>query len=741
MRFHLVLLCSFCSLLACKTEKKTNARQDGHARMIAILDSIFRNENPEKCYNLNSRMAALNQERAAMARNPQEKLIMTFRVAEQLMYAGRTEESLQLLEQITGGNFAAMNAENRTIFDLYALGFLRLGEQQNCVQNHTSASCIVPIAKEGQHQLTDGSTKAIECFNKILEKFPDDSQTKWLLNVAYMTLGKYPGGVPAKWRMSPAVFQQKSGPVFKDIAVELGLDVRSVSGGVCMEDFDNDGDLDLFITAYLLNDQCRYFRNNGDGSFSQQTTEANLKGIVSGLNTTHADYDNDGDRDIFILRGGWLDGGLHPNSLLRNNGNGTFTDVTIEAGMLSFHPTQTCAWADYNADGYLDVFIGNESSKTKGNHPCELFINQGDGTFKEEAKSAGLDVTGFFKAVAAGDINNDRLPDLYLSDFNNENLLFLNRTTAPNNVVMTDITRNAGVGKPINSFPAFFFDFDNDGWQDLFVSGYDPRMLEEVGGLVWDEYQGRGRTGDYIRLYHNKGNLQFKDVTQNMGVNKVMFGMGNNFGDLDNDGWLDFYIGTGTPDFRSIVPNRMFRNKGGTSFEEFTMNGFGNIQKGHGIAFGDIDRDGDQDIYTVLGGAYEGDLANNVLFQNPGTTNKWITLQLIGRKCTRDAFGARVVATVRTAGGKVRKIYQAVGTGGSFGSSSLQVEMGLGDAIAIQSVEVLWPQPGRASQIWTGLSLNQTYQLEEGNASPILVNQTSIPMGGNASPTPSHHHH
>jgi tetratricopeptide (TPR) repeat protein len=187
------------------------------------------------------------------ARTQQEQIIGNFKVAEQLLYAGQTEESIDVLKRIIGDNFAAMSEENKLLFDLYALAYLRLGEQQNCIQNHTSESCIIPIAEAGQHKLVDGSTRAIEIYTKILEKFPKDSQSKWLLNIANMTLGKYPSGVPAAFRIPESVFKPVNGPKFKDIAIDLGVSHRNVSGGVCMEDFDNDGDLDIFMTSYLLN--------------------------------------------------------------------------------------------------------------------------------------------------------------------------------------------------------------------------------------------------------------------------------------------------------------------------------------------------------------------------------------------------------------------------------------------------------------------------------------------------------
>ncbi len=163
--------------------------------------------------------------------------------------------------------------------------------------------------------------------------------------------------------------------------------------------------------------------------------------------------------------------------------------------------------------------------------------------------------------------------------------------------------------------------------------------------------------------------------------------MGSNFGDLDNDGWLDFYLGTGAPDFSTVVPNRMFRNVNGTHFEEVTSAGnFGHIQKGHGVAFGDIDHDGDQDLYAVLGGAYEGDVFTNILYENPGFENNWITIELQGKESNHSAIGSRIEIELDNG----RKIYRTVSSGGSFGASTLQQEIGLGSTQLIEKMSVHW---------------------------------------------------
>lgn len=452
-----------------------------------------------------------------------------------------------------------------------------------------------------------------------------------------------------------------------------------------------------------MTDQCRLFLNTGSG-FSDATVQAGLTGIVSGLNCMQADYDNDGNKDILILRGGWLDkGGNHPNSLLKNNGDGTFSDVTASSGLLSFHPTQTAAWADVNKDGYLDLFIGNESQATLS-HPCELYINQQNGTFLEQAADYNLGlIKGFVKGVSFGDINNDQWPDLYISRMGEPNLLFRNDSGK-----FKDISESAGVQDPVFSFPCWFWDVNNDGYNDIFVNGYDTRKLRFLADDFSKEIQGKPVDSDKSKLYINNGDETFSERSADYNVDISMFTMGCNFGDLDNDGWLDFYIGTGDPDYTSVIPNRMFKNRNGTQFEEVTSAGrFGHIQKGHGVGFADLDNDGDQDIYAVLGGAYEGDTYPNVCFENPISENNWIVFDLQGVKSNRSAIGS--VLKLELDNG--RTIYHTVNTGGSFGANSLQAEIGLGLGKTIKSLTITWPNSTK--QIFYDIQVNKKYRIIE----------------------------
>ena len=214
----------------------------------------------------------------------------------------------------------------------------------------------------------------------------------------------------------------------------------------------------------------------------------------------------------------------------------------------------------------------------------------------------------------AGDYDNDGRPDLYLSQARAPNRLLHNDGPQPGGGWrFSDTTAKAGVAAPNDSFPAMWFDYDNDGWLDVYVGGY----LGQSENVAAD-FLGIDHKADRSRLYRNRGDGTFADVTREAGLWHTPLAMGLNYGDLDNDGWLDFYEGTGNPDFHTLVPNRMFRNDGGKRFQEVTTAGnFGHLQKGHGIAFADVDNDGDQDVFEKMGGAYQADRAYSVLFENP----------------------------------------------------------------------------------------------------------------------------
>ncbi|MBX2872154.1 MAG: CRTAC1 family protein [Saprospiraceae bacterium] len=652
-----------------------------------------------------------------------DRNLVLYDYAIELLRAGHTDKAIEIFTNFHDffqDKFFLDKQKTLTEFKTQlGISYLRKAEQENCLQNHNNESCIIPISEKAQHINKEGSTKAIEFLKACLEASPFDYEVQYLLNIAYMTLGGYPDQVPEDYLIPESYFQKGDFSKFKDVAMDLGVDVNEMSGGICLDDFNQDGYLDMMVSSWGFEDQIRYFENDTQGGFTDKTARTGLVGVTGGLNLKHADFNNDGFLDFIILRGAWLeDQGKVPNSLIRNNGDGTFTDVTIEAGIYSERPTQTAIWADFNLDGWVDIFIANESTD-KGVNTCELFLNKKDGTFSDVGKLAGITETGFFKGVDAGDLNNDGYPDLYLSNFSGKNLLYLNSARAEG-ISFELASDSAGVTLPLESFSTWIFDYNNDGFEDIFVSGYSNQEKSPANIFMANiRNPFDPRLEDHRpRLYRNNGDGTFTNVAKETGLGEPLTTMGCNYGDLDNDGFLDFYAATGDPSFLSIVPNKMFRNQGGETFEDVTFSGgFGHIQKGHAVGFGDLDMDGDQDIYAVMGGAYEGDNFQNVLFENPiGNQNNWINVQLEGRTSNRSAIGAKIIASI-TEDGKTRKVYHTVGSGASFGGNSLLAELGLGKAAVIDQLEVIWPNQARSRSVFSALEVNRVIKITEGSES------------------------
>ena len=708
---------------------------EGTKKMRTVLHAL--NEQayarPMDYFHLNGRRAEVLKNRLDTA-GTDAATGLRYRHAHELLYAGEVEASIRQLNTIIQNkNLTLRRLTKRTkpIFDLLGLAYLRLGERENCIKGNAADACILPIQGKAVHTNPTGAENAVEIYGRMARRFSRDLQSRWLLNVAHMALGQYPEGLSHPRLRIPDLDARDETPIkqFQNRAGTLGVDHGGIAGGVSVEDFNDDGFLDVLATSYGLDDEPRFYVNDGDGGFVDRTEEAGLTGLVGGLNTVHADYNNDGYEDVFVLRGAWLgEQGRRPNSLLRNDGDGTFTDVTYQADLDAYHPTQTAAWADVNGDGHIDLFVGNESSAkvdpfsgdtastAVSPHPSALYLNQGDGTFDDVASSAWLDVQAYVKGSAWGDVNNDGRSDLYVSVLGGPNRLFVNQGPDENGrPAFEERAEEAGVQAPLFSFPVWFWDYNNDGHQDLFVSGFDMRYFNRVAHAVAAEYMGIETPAETPRVYRNEGDGTFTEVSGELNLDKALFAMGSNYGDLDNDGYQDFYVGTGAPDFASIVPNRMFHNRGGDTFDEVSVEGgVAHLQKGHAVAFADVDRDGDQDVYSVMGGSVPGDAVQNVLFENPGHGNHWVTLGLEGRTANRSAIGARLAIVARRPDGSARTIHRTVRTGGSFGATALRQEIGLGAATRIDTLRVTWPTSPRHTQEFTGLDVDQAYRLVEG---------------------------
>ena len=640
---------------------------------------------------------------------------------------------------------------NQTLFRL-GVAYMRLGETENCCPDQIGLqsnpdSCILPLQDGGIHVQQEGSLKAITFLTEVLRnttvELPLHLEARWLLNIAYMTIGSYPEQVPKPYLLPPDTFQsEEKMSRFTNIAPHLGLDTFDLSGGAIVDDFDNDNYLDIVVSTWDPVGQIRFFRNNRDGTFSERTEQAGFLGLYGGLNLLQADYDNDDDVDILVLRGAWLETeGQHPNSLLRNNGDGTFIDVTFDAGLGEAHyPTQTASWGDYDNDGDLDLYIGNES--TKGfNAPCQLFRNNGDGTFSDVAADAGVQNYSFTKSVIWGDYNADGLLDLYVSNFKGVNRLYRNNGDG----TFTDAAEQLNVDLPMRSFPAWFWDFDNDGTLDLYVSAYSagishlaanaldigigalPSAVEEESTTTYHNRPDLSEDG-LAHLYRGDGRGGFEEFGRQHNLVQPNAPMGSNFGDLDNDGYLDFYLGTGYPDYKNLMPSIMYRNRGGIDFTDVTYaGGFGHLQKGHAVVFADLDNDGDQDIFEQMGGAFPGDGYSNVLYENPGFGTHFLTIKLVGVRSNRSAIGARIHAKV-VENEEQRSIYKHVNSGGSFGANPLRQTIGLGKAEKIEMLEIFWHATGR-TQRFHDVPLDQFIQITEGETQYTTIQLKKLKLG------------
>lgn len=650
-----------------------------------------------------------------------------------LLNLGNEAESVSTLESAINRMKKIDGKDNPQSLKFLAIAYMRLGEKQNCVNYHNPESCIIPIEKKGIHTIQQGSQKAIEVYQKLLAITPNDYESRWLLNIAYMTVGGYPLKVPKQW-LIPNLNKDNSGysiKPFVDVAANVGIKTRNLSGGVILDDFNNDHYLDIVTSDWSLDGVMHYYQNNKKGGFVDLSKESEIGRFKGGLNLMQADYDNDGDTDILVLRGAWMNQyGRQPNSLLRNNGNGTFTDVTLQSGIYSEFPTQAGTWNDFNNDGYLDLFIGNESAPNVS-YPCELYLNNQDGTFTNVAKAAKCDVVSFIKGVTSADYDNDGDIDLFLSGMNKRKTLLKNTGIKKGIPQFIDVTDQAGLaGINVMTFPTWFWDYDNDGWQDIFVCGY--QFIGSVAGESAMEALNIPNNSSKMYLYHNNHDGTFSDVTKASGLNKTVLAMGSNFGDIDNDGFLDMYLGTGNPDYGSLIPNKLFRNMGNGKFADVTVSGrVGNLQKGHGVALNDLDNDGDSDIFIEVGGAYIGDSFYNSLYLNPGqNNNRWIKLQLEGTDSNRSAIGTKIKISFKESGVS-RSVYRIVNSGGSFGASSLRSEIGIGQATIIDQIEITWPKSNK-KQVFKKVQPNQYIKIIEGEKSFSRVNikRTVFPTKG-----------
>jgi hypothetical protein len=529
-----------------------------------------------------------------------------------------------------------------------------------------------------------------------------------------------------------------AGPLFEEIAPSLSgitwkhdnaMSVNrylpeTMGPGVAFFDYDNDGWMDVFLVNSGASDfynpapplKNALYRNNRDGTFTDVTDKAGVAGGREfGMGCAIADFDNDGYQDILVTAYGRC-------TLYRNNGNGTFTDVTDKAGLAAPGWTTSAVWFDYDNDGKLDLFLCSfvqfsaKSDVFCGDNklgkrfyciprvfkptPSLLFHNNGDGTFKEV--SAGTDISramGKALGVVATDINNDGAMDLFVANDTVQNFLFVNRGKGR----FEEIGLAAEVGFSANGTPRSGMgvdagDVNGDGRQDLFVANVDQEMFS---------------------LYRNDGNEFFSDVASFHGVaqaTRLLSGWGLKFFDYDNDGHLDLILANGHPDdmiesysqqVRYKEPLVLFHNDGKKMANVTAEAGpaFQKMYPARGLAVGDYNNDGRLDV--LIGNNGE---APVLLKNNAGDGHHWIGLKLQGTGCNRDAIGATITWSY---GDVLRSRYKA--NGGSYLSShDMREVLALGSATKVNYVEIKWPQPSGRVERFTDLPVDRYVTIVEG---------------------------
>ena len=495
---------------------------------------------------------------------------------------------------------------------------------------------------------------------------------------------------------------------------------ETVGAGCAFLDYDNDGWMDVYLVNSGPSDfftppaplKNALYRNNRDGTFTDMTDKAGVAGGRFGMGVAAADYDGDGNIDLYITNYG-------QNILYRNNGNGTFTDVTDKAGVTAPGWSTCATWFDYDNDAKLDLFVSSFVFYDKSQNPLctdetlqrryycvprlfkpqpsRLFHNNGDGTFQDVSRESGIAGSpGKSFGAVATDVNNDRLMDLFVANDTMPNFLFLNKGGGK----FEEIGLASGVaygeaGRPRSGMGVDAADYDNDGWQDLFVANIDQ---------------------EFFSLYRNDKELIFTDQPGEIApATQLLSGWGLKFFDYDNDGDPDLFLVNGHPDdmietrvarVKHKEPMLLFENTG-RNFKDVSASAgtvFTKMFSGRGMALGDFDNDGDADVLTSNNGGPP------LLLRNQGgNRNNWIGLQLVATKSNPAAVGA----VITWQAGTLKRSRLKIGGGSYLSSHDPREILGVGSATKIDLVEIRWPS-GKIDKL-TNLSLNSYIKVVEGS--------------------------
>jgi len=496
---------------------------------------------------------------------------------------------------------------------------------------------------------------------------------------------------------------------------------ETMSAGAAFFDYDGDGDLDLYCVQGAPTPGYHgpapegnvLFRNEGNGKFSRVPGAAGAACNGYGVGCVAADYDNDGDQDLYVCNYG-------PNRLYQNQGDGTFRDLTAAAGISGGSAfTSDAAFGDYDRDGHLDLFLANYVLYSWGDEdkmrrpeqllayfsplsfrgcPNVLYHNNGDGTFTDVTRQAGLyseltrgmDATWF-------DFNDDGYPDLFVTNDMGPQLLYRNNR----NGTFTEMGVEAGVafneeGQVVSGMSVDVADYDHDGRLDVLVSNFE---------------------GQSTLLFHNEGGGKFTDVSYQSGVGPTGLphvSFGANFLDFDNDGHPDVYVANGhvmdnpelvTETSRYQQPDQLLRNLGNGRFADVSAQAgpwFSEAHVGRGVAVGDYNEDGYPDLYV----AHSNELGALIRNDTPHR-NHWIKLKLVGTRSNRDGVGARV--TLRASG--LTQVDEVTNGAGILAASDMRLIFGLGQATTVDSLEVRWPSGART--LLKGLKADQLLTITE----------------------------